>query len=267
MSLENTLKKQADRLRKEKKEIEIKMKDAPRGNLAIYKSRNRIRWYDVLKDAGGKTVKRTEIPHTNRSYAEKLAVKAYYNARLETIEKKLALYENIHSLMDNGHDPVRELLTDKEFADLIRPYYKSEEEKYKEWAEEEYVRNMKHPEHLTVNSPHGWLRSKSEYIIFQELDKYGLSARYECQLLLAGIEIFPDFLIRHPVTGEIIIWEHLGLIDNQNYRDDFKKKLDTYASAGFFLGVNLIITTETDGHPLDVEYVDMLIEYYFLNLS
>lgn len=263
MSLENTLKKQADRLKKEKEEIEKKMKDAPSADLTIYKSRNRTRWYETGRDAKGKKI-RKEIPHTNRSYAEKLAVKAYYRARLQGIEKKMAFYENTLALLDNGDGPVEELLKDKEFAELLRPYYKSDEEKYREWAEADYERNEKYPEHLTVNSPHGRLRSKSEYMIFQELDRYKIPARYECRMLLAGIEIFPDFTIRHPVTGEIIIWEHLGLIENQNYRDDFKKKLDLYASAGFYPGVNLIITTETAARPLDIEYVDMMIEYYFV---
>lgn len=265
MSMESTLKKQIDRLKKELNNIKAKMNEAPPGDLIIYRSKNYIRWYEMKKDTAGKK-KRVEIPKTNRSYAEQLAVKAYYKARMENINYKLALYNNIAALISNEDNQVEELLKDPEFASLIRPYYKSDREKFQEWAESEYQRSTKHPENQTVNSPHGRLRSKSEYIIFQELDKYGLSARYECQLIVGGVEIYPDFIVRHPVTGELFIWEHLGLIENQNYRDDFKKKLDLYASAGFYLGVNLIITTETSTHPIDIEYVDMMIEYYFKNI-
>ncbi|MCQ2400909.1 MAG: hypothetical protein MJ059_03175 [Lachnospiraceae bacterium] len=266
MSLENTLKKQMTRLQKELDEIEKKMGEAPEGELSVYQGRKQTRWYELKKDDSGKTNRR-EIPRTDRSHAEKLAVKAYYQARISTIKKKLSLYENIMAALDVRDDPVEKLLQNPEIATLLRPYYKSEEEKYREWANADYIKSARHPEHLTVNSSHGLLRSKSEYIIFTELDKYGLTARYECQFIAAGVEIFPDFIIRHPVTGEIFIWEHLGLIDRPNYREEFKKKIDTYAAAGFHLGVNLIITTETDTHPLDVEYVDLMIEYYFKNMS
>lgn len=266
MSLHSTLAKQISMLEKERTEINKRMNDAPEGELAIYRCKKQRRYYQIKRDFHGKKSTRTEIHKDNRELAEKLAVKAYYTARVAEIENKLAVCRNILQLTDTGEDQVEKLISDPDFFELIRPYYKSYSDKFSEWANTGYTKNTNHPESLTINTPHGKVRSKSEYIIFSELDKYNIPARYECLLKIGNTELYPDFMIRHPVTGELYIWEHLGLMDDPDYIENFKKKLSTYASAGYYLGVNLIITTETSGHPIDISYVDAMIEYYFLNI-
>lgn len=32
--------------------------------------------------------------------------------------------------------------------------------------------------------------------------------------------IHPDFTVRHPITGKRIYWEHFGMMDDQEYRND-----------------------------------------------
>lgn len=266
MSLNNTLTKQISILEKELDEINKRLNGAPEGKLAIYHCKNQNRYYQIKADFNGKKSARTEIRKNNRELAEKLAVKAYYCARRKEIEKKLNIYRNILILASDSEDQVEKLIDDPDFFELIRPYYKSFSDKFSEWANSTYPKNTNHPESLTINTPHGKVRSKSEYIIFSELDKFNLSARYECLLKIGNAELYPDFMVLHPATGELFIWEHLGLMDDPAYIETFKKKLSTYASAGYYLGVNLIITTETSNHPIDVVYVDAMIEYYFFNV-
>lgn len=266
MSLQSTLIKQISALEKERNEINKRMSDAPEGKLVIYHCKNQKRYYQVKKDFHNKKAVRKEIYKDNHELAEKLAVKAYYSARLKSIENKLCLYRNILNLAENTEDPAAAITGNPDYYDLIRPYYKSDAEKFAEWVSSEYNKNARHPESLSINTPHGKVRSKSEYIIFSELDKYHLFARYECLLKVGNTELYPDFMIRHPATGELFIWEHLGLMDNPEYIESFTKKLNTYAAAGYYLGINLIITTETAQHPLDVNFVDTLIEYYFTNI-
>ena len=54
------------------------------------------------------------------------------------------------------------------------------------------------------------LRSKSEAIIDRLLYQNKIPFHYEEKLVLGGITIYPDFVIRHPVTGEYYYWNILG---------------------------------------------------------
>ncbi|MFQ8777759.1 MAG: hypothetical protein ACLR78_10425 [Roseburia sp.] len=61
------------------------------------------------------------------------------------------------------------------------------------------------------------MRSKSEAMIAMLLHLNAIPYRYECALSLGGVTLFPDFTIRHPVTGVLYYWEHFGLMDDPAY--------------------------------------------------
>jgi hypothetical protein len=42
---------------------------------------------------------------------------------------------------------------------------------------------------------------------------------------IQNVSIYPDFTIRHPVTGEVYYWEHFGMMDNENYAHNVYSKL------------------------------------------
>jgi len=52
------------------------------------------------------------------------------------------------------------------------------------------------------------------------------------------------------------------MLDNKEYCEDCQIRLETYAKHGYFPGDNLIITTESSSHSLNLEYVDCLIDKY-----
>lgn len=107
-----------------------------------------------------------------------------------------------------------------------------------------------HPEHLVYEGPHGiMMRSKAETIIASELEKTGIPYRYECVHTVDGYRIAPDFMIRRPLDGQIIIWEHFGLWNRSDYRQTMYRKLETYAKNGYCPGHNLIFSFETPEHP------------------
>ena len=58
-----------------------------------------------------------------------------------------------------------------------------------------------------------FVRSKSEAFIASSLSDKGIPFRYECAAKIAGTVIYPDFTIRHPLSGKLCLWEHFGLID------------------------------------------------------
>lgn len=77
--------------------------------------------------------------------------------------------------------------------------------------------------------------------------------------------MYPDFTIRHPITGEMVYWEHFGLMDEEAYRNSVYKKLKLYCDNGIIPSINLITTYETKQHPLDANHVEAIIKEYFLS--
>lgn len=126
--------------------------------------------------------------------------------------------------------------------------YETEQRQLQIWARSSYIKNTRYPEELKYSSPGGIkLRSKSEKLIAIALESHQIPYRYECRF--GEYEIFPDFTIKRPMDGEILIWEHFGLWDNGGYRSDALRKIDTYARAGYCPDRNLIMTFETRAQP------------------
>lgn len=78
------------------------------------------------------------------------------------------------------------------------------------------------------------------------------------------MELYPDFMIRHPKTGEIFYWEHFGLLDNPEYVKNMHMKMNMYTANNIMPSINLITTYETKDKPLTFEMVEMMVKYYFL---
>lgn len=55
-------------------------------------------------------------------------------------------------------------------------------------------------------------------------------------------------------SGELVLWEHLGVLDRTNYRRSWEWKHDWYDANGFREGTNLFTTTEGPG--LDMQSVE-----------
>lgn len=108
------------------------------------------------------------------------------------------------------------------------------------------------------------LRSKSEMMIDMFLFLNKIPFRYECILNLGTSTIYPDFTVRHPRTGEILYWEHFGLMDNYKYCQNMHSKLQLYTSHGIIPSIHLITTYETNQNPLCSNTVEAIIQQYFL---
>lgn len=108
-----------------------------------------------------------------------------------------------------------------------------------------------------------FVRSKSEALIADYLSVLGLHYRYEDELVVNGVSYYPDFMIMHPLTGDIYMWEHFGLMDRVNYYEKMCEKLNAYAACGFELGKNMIATFESNEAPLKIETIERYIENFF----
>jgi hypothetical protein len=111
--------------------------------------------------------------------------------------------------------------------------------------------------HLVHRTVRGELvRSKSEVVIANHLYALGLDYLYERPLdgdIMPGRRR-PDFSFIDP-AGDVIIWEHLGMLDRPDYRRSWERKLAWYEANGWVEGVNLFTTAEVDGRLDSTEIV------------
>lgn len=138
-----------------------------------------------------------------------------------------------------------------------------DEEKYA-WMTELYESNPYKPEHLRYTAKCGIkVRSKSERMIADRLTERGILFRYEMRIDTESGVMYPDFVIRKE-NGELVVWEHFGLMDKNDYLLDAMKKIVKYRSAGFVQHKNLICTWESDLESL--EMIDEIIDRFILNM-
>lgn len=64
------------------------------------------------------------------------------------------------------------------------------------------------------------VRSKSEVIIADMLNRKGISYRYEYPVYLKNVgQIYPDFTVLDAIRRREIYWEHLGMMDDPDYAE------------------------------------------------
>jgi len=84
-----------------------------------------------------------------------------------------------------------------------------------------------------------WVRSKSEVIIANILYRSGIEFQYEEKLYYNASQwIEPDFTIRH--NGKTWFWEHLGLLGDEQYNENWQEKKQIFKNLGVF---DCVITT------------------------
>jgi ATP-dependent exoDNAse (exonuclease V) alpha subunit len=110
--------------------------------------------------------------------------------------------------------------------------------------------------HLVHRTSRGELvRSKSELAIANYLYSIKLDYQYERELqgTVDPDHLRPDFSFIDD-AGDVIIWEHLGMLDRPEYAEGWDWKRAWYARNGFELNKNLFTTSEIGGLDMrDVE--------------
>jgi hypothetical protein len=80
------------------------------------------------------------------------------------------------------------------------------------------------------------VRSKNEVIIADLLESLGVPWTYEAPFVGAdGSTRLPDFTVEDPETGQLILWEHLGMLGDPHYSARWQQKLSWYAANGIFV--------------------------------
>ena len=108
------------------------------------------------------------------------------------------------------------------------------------------------------------VRSKSEVIIANMLSSFGVPYVYEPVLSLGQSEFRPDFIVLNVRTRTEYYWEHLGLLDDENYVKNAFRKIAVYENNGIIPGVNLILSFESTSVPFDIQLLKNLIKHFCL---
>jgi len=131
------------------------------------------------------------------------------------------------------------------------------------WRSMTPKKNPHQAEQLNYTSPNGIpLRSKSEFMIASLIEEYDVPYHYEASVKFEGKTIYPDFVIKSPFTGKLIIWEHFGALHQEGYIEKMNEKMKRYMKHGYVPFDNLIYTFEFD--LMDEDHLKAIIEKIIL---
>ncbi len=119
-----------------------------------------------------------------------------------------------------------------------------------------------HPENLKYKTIDGsYVRSKSEVIIYNILTSLGFTFAYERPLQTDRGIMWPDFTILSEIDNEsIIIIEHQGMIDDEQYRSHHVDRVYEYLQAGFIPLENIFYTYDCPQIGFDTSIIQDILQ-------
>jgi hypothetical protein len=195
----------------------------------------------------------TYIKKQDRRQAEVLAQIEYDNKLTNLLVHEIDELEKLYSIpTDNPYQSALDQVCDLK-KELIQIPYINKEEFILQWLSQEYDKLEFREDAPEYYSKKGMrVRSKSEILISDILDEYEIPFLYEKPVKFKnGTTVHPDFTILDAANKREIIWEHFGMMDDIEYRNNAFGKIRLYESNGFYQGVNFIYTFETVKYPIN----------------
>lgn len=246
------------KLQREKKR---ELVEAPEGTLRINLKAGRVQYYQRTNP---KNFTGTYIRKNEHELARKLAQKDYdKKIILSAAEELEAIEKYLHKIPENTVEEIYQTMRE-ERQNLVSPIVIPQEQYVREWQEKTYEGkgfDAETPEIYTAKGER--VRSKSELIIADMLEREGIPYRYECPLHLKGWGyVYPDFTVLQVKERREIYWEHLGMMDNPEYVETALQKIESYIKNGIYPGDGLILTFETKKTPISRKIVQRMMERY-----
>lgn len=146
-------------------------------------------------------------------------------------------------------------------GELVTLPYVSDERYILNWKSWNYTGlefNKDYPEYYTRQGLR--VRSKSEVIIADILDETGIPFLYEKPLRLKTGLVHPDFTLLNIKSRREVYWEHLGMMDDMDYRNNAFMKLRSYEASGLYPYESVIWTFETGKYPLNTKEIRKMVK-------
>lgn len=270
----STIINEKDSIHKKLNDAKSELRNLPKGRIECHRRKvpnktDQYKWYIV------KNSERLYLPKREAELAKKLAYKRVLKSTIANYENQLIamnIYLDVASGKESPYlsESTRAIIRknfdhrynrhNEEVERLANQYKKQRIKELEEWMNADYFNWDNHPDTLTVQSKTGRIvRSRIEASIDESLSEHGLYYRYEDPTILSGKCIYPDFTIIHPRTGKKIIWEHLGRLDKESYREDNYDKFLRYINNGYYPNLNLILTSESPESTLNLPLIEDLI--------
>lgn len=253
-------KAELQRLLTEKEEA---VRTAPEGKIRIVKRDYSLQYYHRKEacERNGAYLKRAQD-----SLASALAQKDYdftlineLKVEIHAIDKLLDNYrpeqiEKIYSSLHENRKP------------LVCPVILPDDDYVKRWMSVEYKGksfNDNTTEYYTAKKER--VRSKSEIIIANTLNRLKIPYRYEYPIHIPGIgTVHSDFVCLNIHKRKEYIWEHFGMMADSDYAENAVNKIEKYTLAGYYPGDNLILSFESTSRPLSAWVIEHNIQKYLI---
>ncbi|MCQ2104863.1 MAG: hypothetical protein MJZ26_03625 [Fibrobacter sp.] len=260
----NSLKSQVSMLNELYQEKLAAVKNAPKGRLRIMQQGpNKLPRYYLVK---GKYSNGTYLDGKHFTDACRLAQKAYDEKLLAEIAKVRGSLNALLAKMEKTDlDGVYENLLEGR-RDVVNPFRLGLSDFAERWQNVEYERKPFEEDGAKIQTSMGFfVRSKSEMMIADTLSYMKIPFRYEQPLKIRGMgTVHPDFTCLNKRTGKEYIWEHLGMMGQEEYACKAIERLRHYQNAGYYFGDNLICSMETKSLPLNSSMVKKIAEHYLV---
>ena len=274
--LEKELRRKKAELELIKSNAERKLKNVQEGKIHVSKRKNTYQYYLKTKENSGNG---QYIRKSNMKLIEALVQKEYESKVLKAVED---LQNDIEKLVEKYDSKILSdiyLKLPDGKKELVKPYVLPPDEYALKWEDEQNLmkellnkkqyraEDIQYLHDLGIVTEKGeYVRSKSEKILADKLYMMNVPYVYEVPLNLKGYGyIKPDFKVLNPYSKKEYLWEHMGMMGEDEYATNAVKKIETYSRNGYFEGKNLILTFETKEAPLNIKHVERIIKKYLLN--
>lgn len=240
-----------------------------KGSLAVRNNKGRVEFY-CRENSLDKTG--SYIGHDRTELLDALAQKKYDQMVLQEFEGQKSDLQKLLSRTEKHVDPVGiynrlpEYL--KSHVTPFVAYNRKEAEKWKAGIRCRLL-NISEKHYGTLSGIE--VLSKSEVMIADTLHMMGIPFVYEPEVRIptgdpyrADERKYPDFKVLNMRTGEEFYWEHFGKLDDGQYLLRSLSKLEQFATIGIIQGKNLIVSFESENHPLNRKYITTLIKTFLL---
>ena len=238
------------------------LKSAPEGVLRANPRKNTVEFY--LRTAETNPNGKYLSKKSEKKLIHALAQKEYNKRIIKASENEEKFLNKLISLYEQNETVENQFnrMPEAKQGEII-PVFLPDRMFVEKWEEKTYDGldfTEQTPEYYSDKNER--MRSKSEVIIGNLLNKHQIPYRYECPLDLGGKTVYPDFTIMNVRLRKEMYWEHLGLLEDPDYQEKNIAKILRYETYGYFPGDRLIITMETSKQPLNMKLILQVIKKY-----
>jgi hypothetical protein len=243
-------------------EKEDALQDVPEGHIRIVSVKKSFQYY--YKNPS--SPKEVYLPKSEINLAKKLAQKSYNKKIRDKAEIELHILEKyIDHLETDQLFNVYTGLSDGR-KELVIPISMTDEQYISWWKSIQYYPYIiEDQDNFFYTNAGIRVRSKSELMIGNALERFGVPYRYEFPLVLWNNDnVRPDFYCLNVRERVAKVWEHFGKMDDPSYANKNVKKIMDYEQTGFSQGRNFIMTFETSKVALNSKLIDEIIKTYLI---